>query len=261
MAVLEICVDSVESAVAAERGGAQRVELCSDLLEGGITPSPGLLERVRKRVGIDVFAMIRPRGGDFYYTEDEFAVMKADIAHTREFGADGVVLGILDAEGYVDVERTRELVELAGPLPVTFHRAVDVSADFADSLERIIATGARRVLTSGGRRRVADSTGDISTAIEQTRGRLTIMAGGGLNPENIRMVAEESGASEFHASLNTGVESPVRRRNDSLFLGADLERDYTRYVVREEDVRALREELERTDGRRASVAQGSLEDA
>src|SRR5215469_12489269 len=258
MAVLEICVDSVESAVAAERGGAQRVELCSDLLEGGITPSPGLLERVRKRVKMDVFAMIRPRGGDFFYTDEEFAVMKADIEHAKGFGADGLVLGILDAEGYVDVERTRELVELAQPLPVTFHRAVDVSADFADSLERIIATGARRVLTSGGRRRVADSARDISAAIQRTQARLTIMVGGGLNPENIRVVAEESGAQEFHASLNLGVESPVRRRNESLFLGADLERDYTRYIVREEDVRALREELERANGNRASVAQSSL---
>ena len=261
MAVLEICVDSVESAVAAERGGAQRVELCSDLLEGGITPSPGLLQRVRERVQMDVFAMIRPRGGDFYYTDEEFAVMKADIEHAKESGADGVVLGILDAEGYVDVERTRELVELAQPLPVTFHRAIDVSADFPDSLDRIIASGAQRVLTSGGRRRVMDSTQDVRAAIQRTRGRLTIMAGGGLNPENIRMVAEETGAQEFHASLNTGVESPVRRRDGSLFLGADLERDYTRYVVREEDVRALRDELGRVDGKRATVTQSSLEDA
>lgn len=253
MAVLEICVDSVESAIAAERGGARRVELCSDLLEGGITPSPGLLEGIRKRVRIDVFVMIRPRGGDFCYTDEEFAVMKADIEYAKRLGADGVVLGILDAQGYVDVERTRELVELARPLPVTFHRAVDVSVDLADSMERIIASGAQRVLTSGGKRRAAESTGDIADAIEQTRGRLTIMAGGGLNPENIRAVAEETGAAEFHASLNTGIESPVRRRNDSLFLGADLERDYTRYVVREEDVRALREGLDEVVNGRATA--------
>jgi copper homeostasis protein len=253
MTVLEICVDSVESAVAAERGGAQRIELCSDLLEGGITPSPGLLERVRKRLGIDVFVMIRPRGGDFCYTAEELSIMKADIEHVKQLGADGIVLGVLDTDGYVDVERTRDLVEQATPLPVTFHRAIDVSADFADSLEKIIASGAERVLTSGGRRRVADSTRDISQAIRQTRGRLIVMVGGGLNPENIATVADETGAAEYHASLNTGVPSPVRFRNDSLFLGADLEREYMRYIVREEDVRALREGLERANGRRAAA--------
>ena len=251
--VLEICVDSVESAVAAERGGARRIELCSDLLEGGITPSPGLLERVRKRVGINVFVMIRPRGGDFCYTAEELGIMRADIEHVKQLGADGLVLGVLDTDGYVDVERTRELVELAGPLPVTFHRAVDVSADFADSLEKIIASGARRVLTSGGKRRAVDGTGDISVAIEQTRGRLTVMVCGGLNPDNIATVAEETGATEYHASLNTGVASPVRFRNDGLFLGADFEREYMRYIVREEDVRALREGLERANGRGAAV--------
>src|ERR1700747_51399 len=189
MTVLEICVDSVESAVAAERGGARRIELCSDLLEGGITPSPGLLERVRNRVGIDVFAMIRPRGGDFFYTAEEMAIMKADIEHAKQLGANGVVLGLLDRDGYVDVERTRELVEQAKPLPVTFHRAVDVSANFSDSFERIIAGGAQRVLTSGGKRRVVDSTRDISQAIRRTQGRLIVMVGGGLNPENIATVA------------------------------------------------------------------------
>jgi len=253
MAVLEICVDSVESAVAAQRGGARRIELCSDLLEGGITPSPGLLERVRERVEIDVFVMIRPRGGDFCYSSEEFETMKADIEHVKQLGAHGVVLGVLDADGYVDVDRTRDLVEQAMPLPVTFHRAVDVSADLAESLERIIAAGARRVLTSGGKRRAAESTRDISRAIRQTSGRLVVMVGGGLNPENIGTVAEQTGAMEYHASLNTGVPSPVRFRNDSVFLGTDLDREYMRYVVREEDVRALLLGLERANGARAST--------
>jgi copper homeostasis protein len=260
MAVLEICVDSVESAMAAERGGAGRIELCSDLLEGGITPSPGLIELVRKRLRIDVFVMIRPRGGDFYYTTEEFALMKADIGYAKRLGADGVVLGILDADGYVDIVRTRELVELAKPLPVTFHRAIDVSIDLMDSLERIIVSGAQRVLTSGGKRRVVDSMRDISDAIQRTRGRLTVMAGGGLNPENIRTVAEGTGATEYHASLNTGISSPMRYRSDSLFLGADLDREYMRYVVREEDVRALRDELEWENGSRASMVRNSFED-
>ena len=255
MTVLEICVDSVESAVAAELGGAQRIELCSDLLEGGIAPSPGLLERVRRRIGIDIFVMIRPRGGDFFYTAEEFAIMMADIAHARELGANGIVLGVLDQDGYVDVERTREMVEEAHPLPVTFHRAIDVSADFSDSLEKIIASGAQRVLTSGGKRRAVDSTRDISEAIRKTQGRLIVMVGGGLNPDNIGTVAEQTGAAEYHASLNTGLPSPVRFRKDSLFLGADLEREYMRYIVRQEDVRALREGLERTNGRRGVAMQ------
>jgi copper homeostasis protein len=259
--LLEICVDSVESAIAAERGGAQRVELCSDLLEGGIAPSPGLLELVRKRVRIGIFVMIRPRGGDFCYTAEEFAVMKSDVQYAKQLGADGVVLGILDADGYVDVPRTRELVELARPLPTTFHRAVDVSADLEDSLERVISSGAQRVLTSGGRRRVADSVQDISDAIRRTQGSLTIMAGGGLSPENIRMVAEGTGAAEYHASLNTSTPSPSRHRSDSLFLGTDMERDYSRYVVREEDVRAMRDELNWVDNERTSIGQNAVKDA
>jgi len=261
MAVLEICVDSVESAMAAERGGAHRVELCSDLLEGGIAPSPGLLERVRKRLRIDIFVMIRPRGGDFCYTAEEFMVMNSDIRYAKQLGADGVVLGILDADGFVDVSRTRELVDLARPLPVTFHRAIDVSVDLPDSLDRIMLIGAQRVLTSGGKRRALDGMRDISDAIRRTRGRIEIMAGGGLNPENIRRVAEGTGAAEFHASLSTSIPSPVRHRSDSLFLGTDMEREYSRFLVREEDVRALREELDSIRNERASVAQNAAKDA
>lgn len=259
--LLEICVDSVESAIAAERGGAQRAELCSDLLEGGIAPSPGLLEQVRKRLRIDIFVMIRPRGGDFCYTAEEFMVMRSDIRYAKQLGADGVVLGILEEEGFVDVARTRELVELAKPLPSTFHRAIDVSVDLSDSLDRIMLTGAQRVLTSGGKRRAVDGQRDISDAIRRTQGRIAIMAGGGLNPENIRMVAEGTGAAEYHASLNTSIPSPVRHRSNSLFLGTDMERDYSRYVVREEDVRALREELDSIDNIRTSVAQSVVKDA
>ena len=245
--LLEICVDSVESAIAAERGGAGRVELCSDLLEGGITPSAGLIQIVREQLTIGVTVMVRPRGGDFFYTGHEFDAMKADIRHAKLLGVDGVVLGILDADGRVDVARTRELVALAAPLPVTFHRAIDVSADFKDSLDRVMASGARRVLTSGGKWRVADSLEHLAAAVLRTQGRVTIMAGGGLNPENIRMVAEKSGVVEYHSGLNARIPSPVRYRNDSLFLGTDMDREYSRYVVREEDVRTLREELDRVE--------------
>lgn len=259
--LLEICVDSVESAIAAQRGGAQRVELCSDLLEGGITPSPGLLEMVRRLVEIEVFAMVRPRAGDFFYTNHELKVMKADIQHARRLGADGIVLGVLDADGYVDVPRTRELVELAAPLPVTFHRGVDVSADRIDSLERIVASGARRVLTSGGKRRVIEALSTVAEMIERAAGRITVMTGGGLNAENIRAVAEATGATEFHASLTTQLPSPVRYRSDSLFLGANMDRDHSRFVVREEDVRRLRDQLDLIESERTVTAEISLEES
>src|SRR4030095_367197 len=147
---IEICIDAVDSALAAQRGGAQRVELCSDLLEGGTTPSAGLIKTVRDRVSLGLQVMIRPRGGDFCYSDDEFEVMRHDITTAKSLGEDGIVSGLLPPDGRIDLDRTRELVELAKPLPVTFHRAFDVAKNLPAALEDLIRIGIAHVLTSGG---------------------------------------------------------------------------------------------------------------
>ncbi len=245
--VLEICVDSVESAIAAEAGGAQRVELCSDLLEGGITPSAGLIEIVRGNVNIEIFAMVRPRGGDSFYTSFEFDAMKRDVIHAKNLGADGVVFGLLDGSGHVDVARTRELVELAHPMQVTFHRAFDMSADLEDSLERIVEAGAHRILTSGGRQSVAEGAECVARLIQRANGRVRIMAGGSIRQENIEKIASLTGATEFHCSLRTQMESPVKFRNPEVQLGTAANDEFARFAVLEEDVRSLRMALDRIE--------------
>jgi copper homeostasis protein len=236
--VLEICVDSVESAIAAQSGGAQRLELCSDLLEGGITPSHGLMAQVRRRIGIDLFVMIRPRGGDFCYSDEELELMAEDIRHARTLGADGVVLGVLDEQAHVDVARTHALVELAAPLPVTFHRAIDMTPDPRAAVESVICAGARRILTSGGAAKATEGTETIARIVDAAGERIGVIVGGGLNARTAVPIAQATGASEFHASLRNAVPSPVQYQRDAVHMG-EADREYVRWATREEDVRAL----------------------
>jgi copper homeostasis protein len=240
---LEICIDSVESAIAAERGGAKRVELCSDLLEGGITPGAGMIALVRRNIDIGLYVMIRPRGGDFFYTDLEFEVMRQEIDHARRLGADGLVLGLLDEQGRVDVARTRQLVEFASPLPVTFHRAIDMTSDLSFALEDVISSGATRILTSGGAPNVQRGMPAITRMVEAAAGRIVIMPGGGINAENIAALAHATSAQEFHSSARSVMPSPVRFRKPGMVLGDLRDREYRRFVVREESVRALLDAL------------------
>lgn len=251
--LLEICVDSVESAVAAERGGAQRVELCADLAEGGITPSLGLIAQVRRRIAIDVFVMIRPRGGDFCNTNEEFEVMREDLRQARAAGADGFILGLLDEQALVDVDRTRALVELASPLPVTFHRAVDLTPDPQAALEDVIATGAARVLTSGGAPKVTRAIPAVAQMVANARDRIIVMPGGGISPDTIHIVARGTGAVEFHASLRTALPSPVSYQKPGVDMGEIPNREYLRFTVLEENVRALAQALQKIVDDRAEA--------
>jgi copper homeostasis protein len=254
---LEICVDSVESAVAAQAGGAQRVELCGAISEGGLTPSMGMIGAVRERVGLGVFVMIRPRSGDFVYTDEEWRVMRRDIALAGGAGADGVVLGILCANGTVDVERTRALVEEAAPMHVTFHRAFDVTPRLEEALDAVIASGAHRILTSGGAENATEGSARARSLVERAERRVRIMIGGHVRPENVGAIAQATGAHEFHASLRVPVASPLTYRHPSLRLGNTGCEDDVRYQVFAEDVRLLREAIERHEKSLAPALSGN----
>jgi copper homeostasis protein len=237
--VLEICVDSVESARSAQSGGAQRVELCCDLLEGGITPSAGLIGAVRESLVIPVFVMIRPRAGDFFYTAAEFSVMKRDIAAAKALGSNGVVLGVLLKDGEIDVERTRELVDFARPMGVTFHRAIDWVPRIEEALEEVIATGADRILTSGGMPTAGEGIETIARIVATAGNRLSVMVCGNIRKENVGEIARKTNASEFHAALRRKIKSPVTYQNRGLSLCDDGIDEFARYAVFAEDVRAL----------------------
>jgi copper homeostasis protein len=237
--LIEVCVDSVASAIAAERGGAARVELCSCLTEGGITPSAGMIESVRNETSIGLHLMIRPRPGDFCYEAEEFQIMRRDIQIAKSLRADGVVLGILNSGGSVDVPRTRELVELARPMSVTFHRAFDMSRDLFRALEDVCASGADRILTSGGEQNCTLGAEALAQLVKAAGQRITIMAGRGINVANAAGIIERTGVPEIHVGMSTHVASPMTFRKTQISMGKVQEREYLRRQVLEENVRKL----------------------
>lgn len=241
--VLEICVDSVESAIAAARGGAQRVELCSALGEGGVTPSAGLIRAVRRAVPIDIYLIIRPRSGDFVYTERDLEVMRDDIRDAQSAGVNGIALGLLREDGQVDTERTRSLIELARPLGVTFHRAFDLTADLDRALEDVIACGAERILTSGGEADAMRGMDRIGRLREQAGDRIRIMAGGGIRRSNVRRLAERTGVRDIHTSLSNTLHSNPGNGHTRARIGS-RPGENARFLVTEEDVRAVHTTLE-----------------
>jgi copper homeostasis protein len=237
--IVEVCVDSLDSASAAERGGAKRVELCSSLLEGGITPSAGLIATARQKISIGLHVMIRPRAGDFYYTADEFSVMQRDVLMAKQLGADGVVFGILDLDGKVDIRRTRQLVTLARPLKATYHRAFDMSVDLHRSLEDVVETGADRILTSGGAPTALEGAAMLRNLVQVAGERVIVMACGGINDQNVQAIVRQTGVGEIHVGLRTPTASPMHYKNDNISMGTLKGHEYQRFVVLEDRVERL----------------------
>lgn len=237
--ILEVCVDSIESALAAQEGGAQRIELCASLLEGGLTPSAATIELARQKLTLGMMVMIRPRGGDFLYSDLDVAIMLRDIEIAKQAGADGVVFGLLTEDGKIDRKRTQTLADAARPLQVTFHRAFDHVADPATALETLIEIGVDRVLTSGQEATAAGGVATIAKLIQQAAGRISIMPGGGINETNIAQIARATGARELHMSGRTEIESNMRHRNPRATLGAPSPTsEYSRQVTSAARIRA-----------------------
>ncbi|NMB55631.1 MAG: copper homeostasis protein CutC [Leptolinea sp.] len=242
--IFEVCIDSVEGALAARQGGAQRVELCDSLVEGGTTPSYGMIELTCRSASPDVNVMIRPRGGDFVYSDLELDVMKLDIQAAKKSGAKGVVFGLLKPDGRIDKSRTRELIELARPLSVTFHRAFDLCADPAEALEDLIGLGVDRLLTSGQKADALKGTACIKALVEQARGRIIIMAGGGVNEHTLPQIAFQTGVNEVHFAARLPVESPMQFKVQDVHMGKAYQPDeYLRKITDTERVKTVIQSL------------------
>ncbi len=197
---IEICCGSVQSAANAKAGGAVRVELCQGLIEGGTTPSPATIEYAVKELGLQVFVLVRPRGGDFCYNELEIKTMEADVEFCKRAGVAGIVVGFLHPDGSIDTELTRRFVKLAAPLPVTFHRAFDRCPEPLKALEQIIECGCARILTSGCKPTAMEGADLLKQLVKQANGRIKILAGSGVTPENAAVLREKTGAPEIHGS-------------------------------------------------------------
>lgn len=242
--MLEICIDGVASAQAATAGGADRVELCANLPEGGTTPSAGMIRAVRSVFPGGLMVIIRPRGYDFLYSDDEMAVMLDDIQIARDLGADGVVIGCLTADGRVDMERCERLVSAAGPLDVTFHRAFDMTRDLHEATEDILRLGIRRILSSGGQPDVPAGIPVLARLAKQAAGRISIMPGGGVTEDNIPEIVEATGVREIHLSARHPVRGGMTFFNRNCSMGTySKSNEYEWREASEEKIRLAKTRL------------------
>lgn len=243
MPILEICAGSVESALAARDGGAQRIELCAALEVGGVTPSAGLIAEARKVEGITLNVIIRPRGGDFLYNEYEAACMEQDIHTCKQLGADGVVIGALTADGDIDTALCKRLIAAADGMSVTFHRAFDMCRDPHKALEELIALGCDRVLTSGQAATAEAGIPLLKELVEQADGRIIIMPGCGVNSGNAAAILQATGANEIHASARKSVGSGMIFRHSGVSMGNPDSDEYARKETCKDEVKRIVEAL------------------
>ncbi|WP_040497047.1 copper homeostasis protein CutC [Fulvivirga imtechensis] len=238
---LEVVVYNLESALRAQEGGADRIELCDNPGQGGTTPSYGMIEVVRQQISMDVFVMIRPRGGDFLYTSDEFYIMKRDIWQCQKLSVDGVVFGVLTSEGRIDKKRCRELIEKARPLKVTCHRAFDMTRDPLEALEDCIEVGFDRILTSGHQPKAVLGAGLVGELIKKAKGRIAIMPGSGVNEDTVEEVIRKSAADEIHFSAATLKPSGMAYHNNAIAgMGSAEGGEYMVRTVDPERVKMMR---------------------
>lgn len=237
---IEIATSDFLTTRSAVEGGADRIELCANLYEGGTTPSPGQIKKCRKSFPVQLFPIIRPRGGDFLFTAEEFDIMKTDVLFCKEWGCDGVVIGLLNKDGSVDIDRTSRLVELAYPLEVTFHRAFDRCREPFEAMDQLIQAGVQRILSSGQQPAVNEGAALIAALNNAAAGRIIIMPGSGVRKENIKRLAEETGCTEFHSSLRGKKKSGMDFIHPSF---EDSEESYMNNAISPDDVRALRNAL------------------
>jgi len=246
--IIEIATSDFLTTRSAVEGGADRIELCANLAEGGTTPSYAHIKKCREAFDVVLFPIIRPRGGDFLYTKDEFEIMKNDIKLCKELGCEGIVIGLLNMDGTIDMTRTAELIELAYPLEVTFHRAFDRCKDPLIAMEELIEIGCQRILTSGQQLSVGSQQSTVNNqAVELITeinrladDRIIIMPGSGVRKENIKMIADKTGCIEFHSSLRGKIKSPMQFVHPAF---ANSEESYSNNEISPDEVRALRNAL------------------
>ena len=238
--IIEIATSDFVTTKAAVEGGADRIELCANLAEGGTTPSYGHIRQCREAFDVLIYPIIRPRGGDFLFTDEEFSIMLHDVQLCKQLNCDGVVVGALNTDGSIDIKRTSQLVEAAYPLGVTFHRAFDRCSNPFEAMELLIRIGCERILTSGQKPTAPDAVEMIDQLNREADDRIIIMPGSGVRKENIKMIAEKTGCTEFHSSLRGKIKSNMQFIHPSF---SDSEESYMNNYIDANEVRAFRNAL------------------